>query len=224
MEKPMTKNRKTNQSGFSLIELLVVVVLITILFGMSFLYLIPNKLLYKTEDEALKLVDVLQDAKQLALNQRQIMRVEVNASTNSIVFIDENLPTIDSDDVVIKSIPLPYRYEVKVGERPSNIGAEPTEPSPVPPPTFAPSSNPKTQGNSVAVLRFTSTGQVRNAGVNALGAGSVPTGMTIYVWKPNQQSPGKSDMTRGITVLGATGTVRLWSYAHDDEPEKWVKH
>jgi prepilin-type N-terminal cleavage/methylation domain-containing protein len=221
MEKLKTKNRETNQSGFSLIELLVVVVMILLLFGVSLFYLIPHRNLYRVEDLSLQIVDILQDAKQLALNQRQTMRVEINNSKSAIILIDENSPTMDSDDREVKRIALPYAYEVTVGVRPSNVSVEPTEPSPVPVPAFAPSSNPLTQANSVAVLRFTSTGLVRNAGVNALGSGSVMTGATIYAWKPRRPGQTISEMTRGITVLGATGTVRLWNYAHNDSTPGW---
>ncbi|HEX8398319.1 MAG TPA: type II secretion system protein [Pyrinomonadaceae bacterium] len=215
-----TRNRKTKQSGFSLIEMLMVIVIGFILATVSIFYLAGHKKLYKAEDQALQIIDVLQDAKQLALNERQTMRVEINTTKNAILIIDENKAG-DSDDKIIKQVTLANSNEATVGPRPANISAEPGEPLPVPRPTFAPSSHPLTQGNSVAVLRFTSTGLVLNAGTNSVGAGSTMTGMTIYVWKPQTTSPTNSELTRGITVLGASGTIRMWNYTHAVASPSW---
>lgn len=198
----------------------MVIVIGLILATVSIFYLGGHKNLYKAEDQALQLIDVLQDAKQFALNQRQTMRVEINATQNAILLIDEN-GAGDSDDKLVKQVPLINSNDVKVGLRPANISAEPTEPSPVPQPTFAPSSHPLSQANSVAVLRFTSTGMVLNAGTNSVGSGSTMTGMTIYVWRPKKTTPTESDLTRAITVLGASGTVRMWNYAHNDSTPGW---
>jgi prepilin-type N-terminal cleavage/methylation domain-containing protein len=214
-------NRKPAQDGFSLIEILVVLVVGLIMVTLSLFYLVGHKNLYKVEDQALQIVDVLQEAKQLALNQRQTMRVEINSSKNALLIIDENGPG-DSDDREIRRLPLLSANEAKIGSRPGNIAAEPNEPSPVPQPSFQPSSHPLTQANSVAVLRFTSTGRVLNAGTNSVGAGATMTGMTIYVWKPRRDNASNAEMTRGITVLGASGTIRMWNFDHNAATPKWV--
>ena len=217
------ENRKTNQSGYSLLELMMVMVIGFILMSASFFYLTSHKSLYKVEDQALELLDVLQEAKQFALNQRQTMRVEINATKNAILIIDENTATLgDSDDRIIKQVKLANSNEATVGTRPANISVEPGEPSPVPKPTFAPSSHPLTTGNSVVVLRFTSTGLVLSAGTNSVGSGSTMTGATIYVWRPKKNAPTDSDLTRGITVLGASGTIRMWNYMHNAASPSWA--
>lgn len=191
--------------------------------GISLLYLTGHKSLYKAEDQALKIIDVLQDARQLALNQRQTIRVEFNNSQNAVILIDENNSGNVSDDREIKRLAFDNSGEVKIGLRPSNIGAEPSEPTPVPQLSYAPSSHPLTQGNQAAVLRFTSTGLVLNAGVNGIGQGSTMTGATVYIWKPRKTDPNASELTRAITVLGASGAIRMWNYAHNAATPVWTR-
>lgn len=222
MKKPKTTQSKTNQNGFSLAELLIALIIIGILSLISVFYLTAHTRLYKVEDQALKIVDILQEAKQRALNERQTMRVEINTIKNAVILIDENTAASgDSDDREIKRLTLAHTNEVRVGARPANISADPAEPTPVSPLAFAPSSHPLTTGNSVGVIRFSSSGLVLSAGTNSVGAGATMTGATVYVWKPKKSAPTDSEMTRGITVLGPSGTIRMWNFDHQAANPVW---
>ncbi len=205
-------NHFGSPSGFSLIEMLVVLVLIGIFVAMAIFYASAHEKLYKPDDESLKIADVLQEARQRSLTQREIMRVEVNLTDNVVTLYDENEPTTVDDDLRIRQITLSPQAEVVTSERPANIGVNPPEMLPVPTALFAPSIYPQSLADSVLTMRFLSNGSVVNAGNTTTGGGAVPTGVTLHAWAPSKVDPANSDIARAITIVGSTGLIKLWEY------------
>jgi prepilin-type N-terminal cleavage/methylation domain-containing protein len=201
------------QKGFSLIELLIVMALILIVTTVSLFYLVGQRKLYNTDQEALQVIDLIQEARQRALTQREILRVEVDLTSNSGRLINENDPSTTSDDRVMRQVTFYPTANVRLDMRPNNVTTAPPEILPAPTAVFAGSLHPLSAGHNVAVFRFLADGTVRNAGTNALGAGSVPTGSTLYIWKPKPSNNNEADLTKAITILGATGSVRMWDLA-----------
>lgn len=217
------KHRATNmESGFSIIELLVVVSVIAILSTVALFYASAHQRLYLPDEQALLITDILQEARQRSLTQRETLRIEINATTNTVSLYNENTATTASDDVLIRKLALASTTKVKVGAPPSEIGYNPAEPLPVPNPVYATSVYPTSISQSVCTLRFSANGTVRNAGTNATGGGSVVTGLTLHIWMPNKVTPTQSDIARSITVIGSTGTIRMWEFAKDSTASnKW---
>ena len=204
--------KNNSQAGFSLIELLVVVGLIMLLSGIMLFYMAGHKKLYKPDDQALQLADILQEARQRALAQRETMRVEINLTSNIVTLINENGSAATTDDVILKRFTLFSTVDVRVDTRPSQITYGPPEPMPVPTAVFKPSVYTSTAGNNVCTIRFLSNGSAVDAGTNATGAGYVQTGVSLYVWSPKKSAPTESDQARAITVIGATGSIRMWEF------------
>ena len=202
-----------DQQGFSLIELLVMMVLILIVSTIAIFYLTGHRKLYNTDEEALQVIDLIQEARQRALTQREILRVEIDLTTNSGRLINENDPLTASDDRMVRQVTFFPSANVRMDMRPNNITIAPPEILPAPTAVFTGSLHPLSAGHNVATFRFLADGTVRNAGTNALGANSVPTGTTLYIWKPKAGYPNESDLTKAITILGATGSVRMWDVA-----------
>ncbi len=209
-----TKLMRANNSddGYSVIELLAVMAIIMVLSGITLFYLLGHQKLYKPDDQSLVALDLLQEARQRSLTQIETMRVEINRSNNTMRLIDENGPGTADDDREIKKIKLFEPTEVRVGARPANIAVNPLEPLPVPTAVFKPSVYPTSISQDVCTLRFMSNGTVLDAGTNPTGGGSVATGSTIHIWAPKKATPGESDIARAITVIGSTGTIRLWEW------------
>lgn len=208
----MKHSKTKSASGFSLVELMVVLVIIAILSAFAMMSLGSEKV-YDADKQTLAIIDLLHEARQRSLSQRNTMRVEINETRNSIRLIDENRPNDSTDDVEIKSAP--YRNNgVFIGTLPSNMTDNPTELSPVSPIAFTISNHPLSANNSVATMRFLRNGTVHNAGSNDIGTGSIATGATIYVWskfpQDNSAYPTIGQMFRAITVVGTTGSSRLW--------------
>lgn len=211
-----------DQSGFSLLELLVVVAIVMLLSGLMLFYLSAHQKLYKPDDQALQVADILQEARQRALAQRETLRVELNLTTNMVTLINENGPTSTTDDVVIRRFVLFSTGDVKISVRPAQITVNPPEPMPVPAAVFKASVYPGSTGQNVCTIRFKSDGTAVDAGTTATGTGEVVTGVSLFVWSPKKNAPTESEQARAITVLGATGAIRMWEYdASLAQTNKW---
>jgi prepilin-type N-terminal cleavage/methylation domain-containing protein len=210
------------QSGFSLIELLTVVTIVMILSGLMLFYLSAHQKLYKVDDQSLQVADILQEARQRALAQRETMRVEINTNTNTITLYNENLPGNAADDVVVKRLILTSTVDVKYTTRPAQISVNPPEPMPVPNAVFKVSVYTPSAGNNVCTIRFLNNGSAVDAGTNATGSGAINTGVSLFIWSPKKGSTTESDQARALTVLGATGAIRMWEWdANLTGTNKW---
>lgn len=204
-----------NEAGFSLLELLTVAIVIVILTTVSLFYLTAQRKLYNADEQSLKIIDIIQEARQRSLTQREFMRVEVDLTSNIARLIDENEGDTAMDDDVVREVALYPSALVRVDGRPTNVTSMPPEPLPIPEAEFRGSLHPLSANHEVATFRFRLDGTVHNAGTNATGANSVPTGFTLYIWKPDNDNGETSTLVRAITILGATGSVRMWDYAND---------
>lgn len=207
-----------NEKGFSLIELIIVMVIISIMTAVSLFYLAASQRLYKPDDQALKIADILQEARQRALTQTSPMRVEIDLDDNVVRLIDERLIVLpatlpnSADDILIRQMPLLPPAEVFVEERANNVTSNPPEPGIFTNATFTISNHPLSIPNNVCTLRFLGNGTVTNAGTGGVGNGAVPTSVILHVWSPSKADPEESEIARALTVSGASGLVRLWEY------------
>jgi prepilin-type N-terminal cleavage/methylation domain-containing protein len=210
-------------SGFSVVELLVVVSIIAIMGTAVLFYANAHKKLYRPDEQALQLADLLQEGRQRALTQRRTMRVEINLTNNTARLYDENRDsTVATDDFLVKALTLFASAYVRVDTRPSEITYNPPETMTVPNAVFKSSVYTPSVGQNVCTIRFLANGQAVDAGTNATGTGAVPTGVTLHVWSPNAINTSRSDIARSITVLGATGVIRLWEFDRNSTAtNKW---
>jgi prepilin-type N-terminal cleavage/methylation domain-containing protein len=208
--------------GFSMVELLIVLAVITILLGISLFYLSGHERLFRPDEQALKIIDVFQEARQRSLTQRETMRVEIDLTDNLARLIDENLPNSADDDRLVRSVVLVPQSEVKLNSRPPDIATNPTEIMAVPVAQFRPSVYPSSASHNVCTFRFLRNGTVVNEGTDAVGSNATTTGLTLFIWSPKQNSTSESEIARAITVIGATGSVRFWEYNRNlTEANKW---
>lgn len=208
----MAMRQKSNIRGFSLIELLIVILLISVIGVVSAFYLSAYQKLYKADEQALSFIDLLQEARQRSLTQREILRVELDLDDNVARLIDENTPLDADDDRVVRTVTLKPATQVTIDSRPSNISLDPPETFPVPLADFKLSVYTNSVGHTVCTMRFTSNGNVLDAGTDEDGSGAVPTGVTIYVWMPDDEDDQAAKIARAVTVIGSTGSIRFWEY------------
>lgn len=214
-----------NVEGFSLVELLVVLTLIMILSAVSFFYLNSSQRLYRPDDQSLQIADVLQEARQRSLTQREIFRVEVDITANVVRLIDENsqnTPATTNDDIIVRQVPLLPNTQIRVDTRPDNIAYNPPETLPAPSAQFRQSTYRFSPNNQVCTMRFLSDGRVVDAGNDNIGNGAITRGVTLNVWSPSRTNPNVSDVARALTVIGSTGSIRLWEYnPASTDANKW---
>ena len=203
--------RQSGTSGFSLVELIIVLVIISILSAISLPYIYNYKKLYKSEDQALKIMDLMREASQMALTRRRTMRLEIDLTNNQILIIDENGAGA-ANDREIKAIPLEAVNEVRMDQIPTGIS------KPNPPnyndAVFAPDTighlrgGTNVIGNNVWAARFTSNG-------SAVNSADVPISANLYVWAPltaGSPNPRNNGEVRAITMFGGSGAIRYWKH------------
>ena len=210
------------QNGFSLVEVLIVLTLIIFVGVSASFYLDGHQKLYMPDDQTLLIADILQEARQRSLTQRETLRVEIDLTDNQIRLIDENSVTTADDDEVLKTQPIYFPHEVRIDSRAGNIADNPPEPLPVPTANFLPSVYPPSTTHQVCTLRFHSNGTVSDGGNNATGDGAIVGGVTLHVWQPSSENPNEYSIARALTVIGSTGSVRLWEFDESFPNEnKW---
>jgi prepilin-type N-terminal cleavage/methylation domain-containing protein len=200
-------NKTSSQLGFSLIELLIVIVILAIFATFSVITFLSNGK-YSADDQGRKIIDICDEARQKALNQRKTFRVEINRTRNEIRLIDEGRDvSTANDDVILKRYQL--SNQVVIGAPPPNVSGAPTATSPINVPAYAVSSYPLSPSEDKITLRFRRNGQVVDAGTDNIGTGSIVSGATIYIYSktPSTTSP---NLIRAVTVLGTTGDTSLY--------------
>lgn len=204
---------ESNENGFSMVELIIVLLVGSILTVLSIMAFRVNELHF-VDRQAHLVSDMLNEARQRALTQHETMRVEFNKTRNTVSLITENAAGNAADDAVIKTLPLEHPHNVNYEIAPSNMTDAPVDTAPAPAITFSTSTHPLSLSDQVAVLRFTQTGTVLNAGSNAIGANAAVRGATIYFWMPERSGTNtvlpSGIVLRAITVLGSTGAQKYW--------------
>lgn len=200
----------TNDSkGFSLPELLVALTILAVLTAISLPYLASYKKLYKSEDQALKVIDLMGEASQLALTRRRTFRLEIDTTDNAVLIIDE---AGGSPDVLVKKIPMEKAADIRMDRIPAGV-SKPNPPnytdiSFVTDATGHYENGTQVTGHTVWAARFRSDGSVVNAS-NAL------TSVNVYIWPPitpGSLTPRNRSEVRAITLFGGSGAIRYWKH------------
>jgi type II secretion system protein H len=190
---------RDGEAGFSLIELLIVVAIMLIMAAIVTFSMTSHKNLYKSDDETLRIINVMREASQLALTQRQAMRVEIDATNKRIKLIDENFAGT-TDDRVVRTVYLDNSAIIRVDAAP--IGVTKPNPPNLPDAVFT-GTAPK-----VWKIWFRRDGTATDSAQAALSA-------TLYIWPPDPADSTRAKdkkLVRAITIFGGSGAIRLWKH------------
>jgi prepilin-type N-terminal cleavage/methylation domain-containing protein len=216
------RSSPSRQGGFSLIELVVVLAIILIMASVAVFNYVGHQRLFKPDEQSSKIIDILQEARQRSLTQRETMRVEIDLTDNVVRLIDESLATTAADDKKIRETVLVSNTDVKINVRPPDISLDPPETLPVPTAQFKTSTYLPSAGHTVCTIRFQRNGTVVNEGTSDIGANATVTGLTLYVWSPSKTNASVSEQARAITVIGTTGSIRQWEWKRSSTlTNKW---
>ncbi len=188
---------RRKESGFSVIELLLVVAIMVILTAIAVTNLTANKRLYSPDEEAAQAISFFREAYQRALSQRQTMRVRIDLERNLILLMDEGLLPGGDEVEVIRGV-ISHRVSI---ERPSINGVALNPPA-------APYNYTTANFNSnIWSVRFRADGSA----VDQIGD---PLSATLF-FVPSNLDENSIGLIRAVTVYGPTGTVRLWKLDKD---------
>ena len=204
------KRFHTAEAGASVIEILMVVAVMLILSSVAIPYMWNYKKLYKSEDQSLRMMDLMREAAQTALVQRKTIRYEIDLTDNAVLLIDESQNSPKGQQ--LKKIPLELTRDVRVDTIPNGV----SKPNP---PNYTDAAFATDNvghmigattitGHNIWSCRFRSDGSV----VNAAGT---PLSANLYVWPPQSTgslTPRNTGEIRAITLFGGTGAVRYWKY------------
>lgn len=214
-EKSHVARRSTaRQDGFSLIELLVVIAIIIVMTAMAIFAAVGHKKAYRTEDQAMAIMDFMREASSRALTRRRTIRFEIDLTDKVMRIVDENNTFgVTTDDAVLRVQTLSKDTDVRLNtttntSQPTGISVVPPSPSNY---AAAPFAN-DTSSHLVWAIRFRSNGAAYGATV---ATANVPTSATLMLWQPQIADPNKAQnatLVRAITVFGASGAVRYWKY------------
>ena len=210
-----SKTLHSEKNGFSLIEVIIVLVIVSILTAISLPYIVNYKKLYKPEDQALKVMDLMREAGQMALTRRRTMRLEIDLTDNKILLIDEDTRVVPAVHREIKAIPLESVADVRMDRKPTGV-SKPNPPnyndvaatSYVTDTTGHISGSTTVTGHKVWALRFRSDGSVVNKT-------NTPISATLYFWTPltpGNNAPQRKEDVRAVTIFGGSGAVRYWKH------------
>ncbi len=195
-------------AGFSMTELLVVLGVIGVMSVISLPYIVNYKKAYKSEDQAIQVIDLLREANQMALTRRRAMRFELDFTSNEALLIDG----ITSTGRVVRRVKLEAPKDVRMDIIPATI----SKPNP---PNYTDitaatdgvghqDGGTTVSGHSVWKAHFNPDGSV----TNAVG---VPISVNIYSWPPitpGSTTPRSRNEVRAITIFGGTGAIRYWKH------------
>jgi type II secretory pathway pseudopilin PulG len=200
---------RNSQSGFSIIELMIVVIVMMIMTGVVVFSFRGSKRSYAADDEAAKVLSFFREAYQRALTQRQAQRITIDPANKMIRLTDIGLLT-GGDEITINRGVLNSTVTLV---RPVISG----NPLTVPP---APYNYPAVDfsSNTALDIYFLADGSVTNAaGFNS--SSFAPVSFTIFlapsqetVTQAGQTSSNSGNLIRAVTLFGPTGSVRLWRF------------
>ncbi|HEX3101983.1 MAG TPA: hypothetical protein VHQ01_09335 [Pyrinomonadaceae bacterium] len=199
------------QAGASVVEIVIVLVIMAILSAISLPYIFNYKKLYKSEDQALKVIDLMNETAQKAITTRRTYRFEIDLTDNAVLIIDQK-GAGNADDILVKKVPLELPKDVRIDTLPATI----TKPNP---PNYTDIAfaidavghlvgATTVTGHNIWAARFKSDGSV-------VTAADIPMSANIYSFPPVSSGSTTARNTkeiRAITMFGGSGAIRYWKY------------
>jgi type II secretory pathway pseudopilin PulG len=188
------KARNANARGFSVIELMVVVIISIILMAIALYQIIPAVSASRADVAMREVVEQIRQARELSIENRRYVQIQFNTATSGaaqIVITQLNHLTANAGaDAVVSTVVIEAPFNWCVCGMPDTADAYGNGGAIY----FEGLSNGPTAG-----MEFQSDGELIDSATNA------PINGTVFVGTANRPS-----WSRAVTVLGTTGRVRTY--------------
>jgi prepilin-type N-terminal cleavage/methylation domain-containing protein len=216
------------QKGFTIIEILVVVLILGILTALTITTLNPNRRMVKTEDAAASIYNIMRQARIQAITQRQFYGVVINSAPT-----DQSLTLPNTDTPVTLTFPAQSVSLVSMGQL-QTVDEKITLTKQLPPDvilnasffTAPPNTDFPAPERSFTKFDF-STGPYVTYFDPAGRAVSASTGTgtqnySVFYFSSFDIDQTKSPtLLRAVTLYGATGGLKFWRFLPAGTPNKW---
>lgn len=180
LEKEERQRRVSGASGYSMVEMLVVVAFVIILAAMAVVNLMSARQGIRAENALQTVVGQLRLAREIAVDQRQDVLVTFNMPNS---FTIQRIDTVNNNLVLLNTLVLPNDFQFMtiptMPDTPDGFG----------------NASPVMFGNATAI-RFRADG-------TGVDVNLQPVNGTAFFGDPNQ-----TQTMRAVTVLGSTGRIR----------------
>lgn len=204
-----TPTGKNSQSGFSVVEIMVVVIVMMIMTGIIVFSFRGNKRAYIADDSATQVLSFFREAYQRALSQRQAQRVTIDRGNRIIKLTDMGLLP-GGDEVTINRGVISTAVTLV---QPVISG----NPLSVPPAPYNYASADFGTGESIDIYFLADGSVTTTTGFN--NSTFAPASFTFFfapstVASTNaSQTPATAgNLIRAVTLFGPTGSTKLWRF------------
>ena len=183
---------KTTQQGFSLPEIVVVLLVISILIVLALPQIISSRRLLRFAGMQRQVASSLVDARQAAMSQRTPITFRYNNSAKQAIFYGGSFGAVgDAKNKVVELSGSGVDAIEIIYGRPSGVTTS----------ALADTSNLTALASNVVDITFQSDGSVIDAGNN-------PTNNALFFYNNKYAR----DSAFAISILGAGGRVKVWHY------------
>lgn len=185
--------RKKNELGFSITELVIVVLIISIIAVLALPQIIASRRVFRFAGVQRQVVTAFREARQEAIGQRVPIKIRYDNSSRTINISGGTLgPAGDSRNRISELTGNGLAHDDLVYGRPTGV----------PGTALGDGTNITSLTADIIEITFQSDGSVLDASDN-------PQNNALFFY--NSQSPGDSGFA--VSILGAGGRVKLWNYS-----------
>jgi len=214
------------QKGFTIVEILVVIVILGILTALTITSLNPNRRMIKTEDAAASIYNIMRQARIQSITRRQFYAAVINTAPTdqavtlpntgvTLTFLAQSVSLVDMGELALgdEKISLIKQLPTDVIINASFFSAPPNVDFPVPERSFS-----KFDFSTGAyVTYFDPAGRA----VNAIDGTGTQNYSVFYFSSFDIDQTKSPTLLRAVTLYGATGGLKFWRFLPDGMPNKW---
>ncbi len=188
-----SRPNKNKQNGFSLVELLIVVLVVSIIAVLALPQIMSSRRLFRFAGVQKQVVNVLREARQHALSQRKPITFRYDNANKRIIFFGGTFGVAgDANNQIIELAGNGVTADELIYGRPTGVSSA----------ALGDGTNLTTLTANVVDIAFQTDGSVVDSSNN-------PINKALFFYDTNTPN----DTAFAVSILGAGGRAKLWRYS-----------